>query len=240
MLIKTRGIVFRSVKYSETSIIADIYTEEKGLRKYIFSGVRSAKSKVAPSLLQVMSLVELVAYDREDRELNRVKEIRPALVYTGIPFDVRKGAVGLFMVEVARKTIKEAQENQSLFEFLFQAFAFLDETRLPVPHIHLYFLLELSPFLGFVPGGEASAQTPFFDLKEGVFSPSVPNHVHYLDEQNSLLLHQLLYSNFEICHTLGFNRDERRNLLMHLLDYYKLHIENFPEIHAHKVLQEVL
>lgn len=240
MLIKTRGIVFRSVKYSETSIIADIYTEEKGLRKYIFSGVRSAKSRVAPSLLQVMSLVEIVAYDREDRELNRVKEIRPAWIYTGIPFDVKKGAVGLFMVEIARKTIKEAEENTALFEFLFQAFAFLDETPLPVPFVHLYFLVELSTFLGFMPGGEASPQTPFFDLKEGLFTSSVPNHLHYLDEQNSHLLHQLLYSNFETCHSLGFSREERRNLLLHILDYYKLHIEHLPEIHAHKVLQEVL
>ena len=29
MLIKTRGIVFRVVKYGETSVIADIFTEEK-------------------------------------------------------------------------------------------------------------------------------------------------------------------------------------------------------------------
>jgi DNA repair protein RecO (recombination protein O) len=47
MVIKTRGIVLRAIKYSETSVIADIFTEQFGLRSYIISGVRTSKSKVA-------------------------------------------------------------------------------------------------------------------------------------------------------------------------------------------------
>ncbi|MDX1408425.1 MAG: recombination protein O N-terminal domain-containing protein, partial [Saprospiraceae bacterium] len=38
MLIKTRGIVLRKLKYSETSIIADLLTEEFGRMSYIISG----------------------------------------------------------------------------------------------------------------------------------------------------------------------------------------------------------
>lgn len=38
MQIKTRGIVFRSVKYGESSVIADIFTEEKGLHTFIAGG----------------------------------------------------------------------------------------------------------------------------------------------------------------------------------------------------------
>ena len=46
MLLKTRGIVFRAIHYSETSLIVDIYTEERGLQKYIISGVHSPKARV--------------------------------------------------------------------------------------------------------------------------------------------------------------------------------------------------
>src|SRR5690606_27448832 len=88
MLLKTRGIVFRSVKYSETSLIVDIYTEEKGLRKYIISGVRKARSSVSAGLFQVMSLVDIVGYEREGKDLNRLKEIRPAYIFRAIPFDL--------------------------------------------------------------------------------------------------------------------------------------------------------
>ena len=77
MVIKTRGIVLRTVKYSETSVIVDIFTEHFGLRSYIISGVRTSKSKVAAGLLQVMSLVEIVAYEKAEK-LNRLTEIRAA------------------------------------------------------------------------------------------------------------------------------------------------------------------
>ena len=67
MLIKTQGIVFKSIKYRETSVISDIYTREKGLRDYIFRGVRSKRAKVKASLLQVMSVVDMVAYERTEK-----------------------------------------------------------------------------------------------------------------------------------------------------------------------------
>ena len=240
MLIQTKGIVLRSVKYSETSVITDIYTEERGLRTYIISGVRSRKARVSASLLQVMSLVEMVAYDRQEKGMNRVKELRPAHVYRSLPFDVRKSAVGLFMAELARKTIREPEENKRLFHFLFRSFRFLDETAAPIANIHLHFLLELSSFLGFIPGGEWSEETPVFDLQEGIFVAAPPPHAYHLGEPESQLLHQLLDKRLENCHELGMQRQHRKSLLLHLIDFYRLHIENLPEIYAHLVLQEVL
>jgi len=239
-LIKTRGIVLRSMKYSETSIIADIYTEERGMRSYIISGVRSRKARVRASLVQVMSLVEMVAYDRHEKGLNRVREIRPAHVYQSLPFNVRKSAVGLFVAEIARKTIREPEENKKLFGFLFRSFRFLDETTVPITGIPLYFMLELSMFLGFVPAEEWTEETPVFDLQEGVFVAAPPPHAHYLGEEEARLLHQLLGKSLGSCHEVSMQRRQRQSLLLRLIDYYRLHIENFPEIYAHEVLQEVL
>ena len=96
MLIKTRGIVFRSLKYGETSLIVDIFTEERGLRSYLINGVRSKRGKVKASLLQIMSLVEIVAYDKHERGLNRVKEIHPGRVIvepSDVPADDELAAV---------------------------------------------------------------------------------------------------------------------------------------------------
>lgn len=240
MLIKTRGIVLKTIKYGESSIIADIYTEEKGLRKYIISGVRSQKARVRASLLQVMSLVEMVVYDREDRDLNHIKEIRASYVYHSLPFDVRKGAIALFIAEIARKTIHDTEENPQLFDFLFETFRHLDETTAPVNNIHLHFLLELSGFLGFLPGGAHSKQTPFFDLQEGIFVADRPVHQHYLDEDFSKMVSALLHASIYSCHEIRIENVQRRKFLQYLLDYYRLHIDYLPEIHAHQVLQEVL
>ncbi|MEZ5039594.1 MAG: DNA repair protein RecO [Saprospiraceae bacterium] len=240
MLVKTRGIVFKAIKYSETSLIVDIYTEEKGLRKYIISGVRSKRGQGKASLLQVMSMVELVVYEREDRDLNRIKEIKAAYVFQSIPFELKKGAIGLFLAEIARKTIKEATPNPELFVFLWDTFLWLDQTLESVINVHLQFLIELSSFLGFIPGGEFSEETPLFDLQEGLFAANIPAHHHYLDESYSQLVHQLLESNLATCHTIPMTRAQRQNLIRHLLDYYRWHIEHFPDIHSHQILQEVL
>ncbi|HHH50033.1 MAG TPA: DNA repair protein RecO [Saprospiraceae bacterium] len=240
MLIKTRGIIFRAVKYSETSIIADIYTEEKGLRAYIISGVRKKHSKVSAGLLQVMSLVDMVAYYRNEKDLHRIKEIKAAHIYVRLPFDVARSAVGIFMIELARKTIRESEANPRLFHFLFSSFQFLDKSEHSVTNVHLHFMIQLSGFLGFMPGGSVREGTPFFDLKEGIFISNEAGHIHILNKEESLLLYHLLESPLNECHQIKMNKDVRRKLLNSLLDFYKLHIENFPTINAHLILQEVL
>ncbi len=240
MLIKTRGIIFRTMKYRETSLILDVYTEQLGLRKYLISSVRSSKARTQAGLLQVMSLVEIVAYEREDRDLTRLKEVRPAHVYHDLPFNVRKGAIGLFMTEVARKTIREREENAALFHFLFESFRFLDETTDAVGNVHLHFLLDLSTFLGFMPTGEYSPSTPLFDLREGSFTGGLPGHTHFLDEVKSRQLQALLDVSRAEAHRVPLGPEERRALLNDLLVYYRLHVEGMQEINAHQILREVL
>ena len=240
MLIKTRGIVLRTKKYSETSIIADVYTEAKGLRSYIVSGVRSKKAKVSAGLLQIMSLVGLVAYHHDDRDLTRLKEIKPLYVFQNIPFDVMRSAVGMLMTEVARKTMHGQEEQPEFFEFLLANFRFLDETQQPFANLHLHFLINLTAFLGFMPGDTFSEDSPYFDLKEGSFSSVNPAHQHWMNQDLSEKLSHFLHLHLEDAHTIKMNREQRRQLLRHILDYYALHIESFPTIHSHEILEEIM
>jgi DNA repair protein RecO (recombination protein O) len=239
MLLKTKAIVFRTYKYGETSLIVELYTERKGLRKYIISGVRSAKARTSAGLLQVMSLVDIVAYEREDKDLNRLKEVRPAYLFQSIPFDVRKGAIGLFMAEIARKAIREREANEPLFNFLFQAFQYLDQTTERSGNIHLSFLLELSRYLGIAPAEQLRAEETFFDLQEGSFVPERPPHPYYLADQEATRFAELFRYRLTTVHELSLNSAERRSLLDRLVQYYQLHLEGIGEIHSHQVLRTV-
>ncbi|MEM8908978.1 MAG: DNA repair protein RecO [Bacteroidota bacterium] len=240
MLIKTKGIIFRTLKYSETSIIADIYTEKKGLRTYIISGVRTKKAKVSASLLQLMSLVDMVAYHRDDREMNRIKEIKAAQVFRSIPFDVIKGAIGLFMVELARKVIREREENTSLFHFLYDTFLYLDQTQNSPANLHLSYMLELTAHLGFLPHGQHRPDRSFFDMQEGVFTAEAPHHLYFLKDEMSLYFSRFLQSNREHCHQIALTRAQRNTLLNELITFYRLHIAEMQTLNAHQILQEVL
>ncbi len=252
MVIKTRGIVLRTVKYSETSVIADIFTEQFGLRSYIISGVRAAKSKVSAGLLQVMSLVEIVAYEKPEK-LNRLTEIRAAHVYATLPFEMQRMSVGLFIAEVARRTIRGTEENRALFTLLFDVFKFLDMTDGSVANLHLAFLVELSGHFGFRPEENEEEyyddEILIFDLREGTFLPFYedeegediePLEPHFLPANLTTILRGFLKTPWHESAHIKMNRDERRALIGELLRFYQWHLEGFPDIQSFKILQEIM
>ncbi|MBK6484654.1 MAG: DNA repair protein RecO [Chitinophagaceae bacterium] len=234
MLHKTQGIVFKTIKYSETSVVSKIYTAKFGLQSYLINGVRTAKSKTKASLLQSLSLLEMEVYHREHRNLNRIKELQPAMVFHSIPFNLIKGSVGLFMIEVLSKSIHEEESNEPLFHFIFEKIKALDEME-QVPSGYLIaFLLALSKHLGFHPHGSFNEKTPFFDLREGQFIAGGHGHPNTLDEQLSGKLSEFIRNpNTELSH------GSRRLLLEAMLHYYQLHVPNFSPPRSLKVLEEV-
>lgn len=241
MLLNTRGIVFRAVKYGETSVITDIFTEEQGLHAFIAGGVRKAKSSMPFGLFQSMMVVDLVAYFQErSHGLNRLKECRSSQVFSAIPFDIRRGAVALFMAEICRKSIHEAEPNRELFDFLLDNLIWLDSTPYPIANLHLHFLLHLTAFLGFQPQAELDAGEVFFDLKEGEFSPVQPVHPLYLDPDDAARLLELLSVPVQEAHLVALTRAERKSLLQRLLQFYQLHMPGFSDVHTPDILDMVM
>src|SRR5919112_4260548 len=101
MLHKTKGIVLRTVKYGETSLIVTMFTELFGLQSYLVNGVRQASKKggAKATFFQPASILELVAYHSDFNKLQRLREYKWDFLYQHILSDVRKNAVALFMVE---------------------------------------------------------------------------------------------------------------------------------------------
>ena len=100
--------------------------------------------------------------------------------------------------------------------------------------------MQLAAFLGFSPGGTCTPETPCFDLREGVFVSAYSSNELVLDPEKSALLYTLLCTGREAVHTVNIGVVQRRNLLHDLLNFYRLHLENFPQINSHLILQEVL
>ncbi len=234
MLQKTQGIVFRTIKFSETSVVSKIYTEKFGLQSYIINGVRSAKSKNKAGLLQSLSLLEMEVYHREHRNLNRIKEMQAAVIFRSIPFDLVKSSAGLFMIEVLGKSIHEEEANERLFHFIFEKVKSLDETEHVPSGFLLAFLLELSVYLGFYPSGLFSEQTPCFSLREGMFIASGSSHPDTLAVDLSQQLSFFMQDT-----TAAPATALRRQLLEALLQYYQLHVPDFSWPKSWKVLEEV-
>jgi DNA repair protein RecO (recombination protein O) len=239
-MLQTRGIVFRTVKYGETSIIADIYTEEKGLQSFIGGNVRSAKSSMPYSMFQPMQILELVSYFKDSgKSLHRLKEVRLAQHFERIPFDVRRGAVSLFMAEVLRKCIREEQEDTAFFAFLVDTLVLLDSPDCPLALMPAWLLAQLTDWLGIRPSGELEPDgvTVFFDLREGAttLTPSP------FSEQMDVVSTHHLFALLECTdlRTMQIPAQERKVLLEGLLKYYAFHVDKFNQINAHEVLNTV-
>src|SRR5688500_13994232 len=97
MLQKTEGIVLRTIKYSETSVVTNIYTRHFGLLSFIVPGVRTSKAKRNKAgMLQPMNMLDLDIYFKETQNLLRLKDYRTNYLYQSLPFDMIKTSVGFF------------------------------------------------------------------------------------------------------------------------------------------------
>lgn len=241
---KTKGIVLRTVKYGETSLIASIYTELFGLQSYLVNGVRTS-SKKGPgkaSLFQAGAMLEMVVYHNELNNLQRIREFKWGFLYQHIFSDIIKNSVALFMVELLSKTIKQPEPNTDLFYFVEDAFTHLDESdQNVVANFPLFFALHLATLFGFRLSDEYSTENSYLDLQEGEFVHEQPVHPYFLADHYSYTTSQLLKTRQP--HELAgipLNKDARRILMNAYQQFYALHIQDFGSMKTLPVLQEVL
>ena len=223
MIFKTRGIVFRFTRYGETSIIVNIFTQQFGLQSYIVNGVRSKKAKPTIALYQPLTILELVVYHKESGNISRIKEVKCAYPYTQIPTDFKREAVGMFIIEILNRAVKEQSQPEELYQFIEDSLIHLDELRQGIENFHLFFLINLSRYLGF--GPQMSGE-----ILGGRLIPIEDEKI-----LRQLILNQTKEKPINITPT----NEQRRELLEILVRFYQVHIENFGEVKSLAVLREV-
>ena len=268
MLHNTRGIALYTVNYSETSIIAKIYTELFGLQSYIVKGIRKQHTKIRPGLFQPLTLLDLTVYHKLRSTLHTIREIHIFHPYQNLTTDIRKSSVALFINELIYKSIREEEPNQELFDFLMTTCISLDQENENFTLFPLLFTIRLSRLLGIYPHVDDLPSNRIFNLQEGIFQSHQPDHRYFLDPPLSLIFKNLISEEdskefypleaeslkSEANSQQPVARSEtrvasseqraaitfRNELLEHMLIYYKLHLPDFREINSHRILHTVL
>lgn len=221
MLLKTRGIVFRFVRYGETSIIVTMFTEVLGLQTYIVNGVRSKSAKNKIALYQPLTLLDLVVYHKENASILRIKELQCAHPYMTLTVDVKKSTLALFINELLNRTVKDQSHPEEIFSFLFDSLVTLDLMSTHYENFHLSFLIKLSRFLGF--GANFSQEVLGARL---------------VSDEEEMILKQLLSSDYQ--ERLIITNLQRRTLLEVMIRFYRQHLDGFGEMKSIAVLRDVL
>ena len=234
MLVKTEGIILKTTKFKETSLIVKAYTQSHGVLSFIVNGVRTEKNSNKAVLFQALNFLDLIVYYKENKNLLRLKEYKFNTLYQELPFNIVKSSIALLMLEVIEHTLNEEEENEELYEFIKNSFLRLDLVQKGIANFHLYFLLEFMYYKGIQAQGKFSFETPYFNIQEGCFTNDSylnGNLDAKLSEKLSKLLHK---------EEINLNKTSRKQLLEKIFLYYRIHIDGFRKIKSLDILETVL
>lgn len=229
---KTRGIVLGYVRYSETSIVARIYTDMFGTQAYIINGVRTAKSKTNKiAFYQPLTVLDLVVYQSEKPDsLQRISEARCPVMWAHIPTNFVKTTIALFLAEVLDLVLQQEAPNPELFDFLVNSLRVFDLQTHEMENFHLRFLLKLTRFLGFAP---SSAD----DIYNLIYKAEFQSWRTIIPAQEQAILAHLIHSQYT--DELAINNHIRRHLLDQILLFYENNLQNWRKLRSIEVLRNL-
>ena len=239
MLVVTEGIVLHFIKYGESSVITTIYTRDFGRQSYIVNAARNKKSQNKAGLLQPLFLIDFVAYQKQAKELHRIKEFKSNLVYQNIPFEITKSSMAIFLAEVLYRSINEQESYPEMYDFIKNSLLYFDLMETGTNNFHLWFLFRLTEYLGFLPDTNKVGFEGWFDMKKGEIVHFQPSHPFYANKEVTEKLMELAVLKINEIGGFEISRNMRDSLISVLVDYYQLHFDDLGEIKSLKVLREV-
>lgn len=235
MLIKTPAIVLSAIKYGDSGKIIKFFTLNHGLTSCISKSIYAKKNKTN-SLLIPFNLVELVYDEKPNQNLHFLKEINSTTHFNSIHLQPEKTTIVLFLTEILNAVLKEEEQNFALFEFLENSIRAFDQKNSGYADFHLWFLLNLTQFLGFYP--HLKKGFSYFDLNNGISTQEIPHEI-YISDSDLFHFEKLISLDFHDQTQSQFSQNQRKSILSTLLKYYELHISDFRQPKSLEILNQV-
>jgi DNA repair protein RecO (recombination protein O) len=239
MLEKTRGIVLHQIKYTDSGIVAQLYTRKFGRQSFLIKGMRNRKAGKHNILFQPMFILDLEMYYKSSREIQSLKEFSVAFTPYNIFTDIRKSCVAIFLGEVLTSVLREESPHEEMFDFIEEAVIWFDGSKEDYANFHIGFLAGMTSFLGFEPGQRSDSEDLFFDMVNGSFVPVPPLHGNYAGEEISEMLARIFSSSYDNLSNISLNGRLRNEILDILVRYYSLHLPALKKLNSLEVLKEV-
>ena len=139
-----------------------------GIKSYLLRGIlKSKKGKLKASYFHALTQLEIIAEHKNKGTLEYIKEAKVFAPYKTLNTSIVKSGLVMFLSEMLKNIIREEEPNEDLYRFLENSFNWLDENE-EVANFHIYFLLQLSIYLGFYPDA-SNIEAKYFNIMEGSF-----------------------------------------------------------------------
>jgi len=220
MTYKTKGIVLNFIKFKESSIICKIFTESFGLQSYIINGVRSSNKSKNMSLFQPLTILDLVVYNKNSANIQRLKEMKIDVVYMTNHTDIKKISVCIFLSELLSKILSNEPNQNQKFNFLYNSFLIYDGLEKNIKNFHIQFLLKLTKFFGFQISDSSQITKAYLNKKE----------------QNDFVMDCI---SMDYDSKIQSNYSERNDVLNSLIIYFSQNLGINIKLKSLQVLKEV-
>lgn len=234
MILETEGIILHTLKYSESSVIAQIYTKDYGIGSYIMSNVRGTRSKMA--FFQPLSIVSIQAYRKKNVKIHRLKEIAFQEICVDISSNIYKSAISLFIGEIVNKMFHEEEEHSEFYDYFKRFVLILEHEKTSFADLHILFLYQSTHFLGVYPHINYSENAPFFDIYKGCYTSVFSDSS--IDKSKNLLVFKVWGCN-SLDTILHINREERKFLLHTIIAYLDIHIHRIGNVKSLEILEKI-
>lgn len=229
-LIKDEGIILRTLKYGETSMIMDVLTSQNGKQSMIANGVRKSKSAFSPATIMVSCCNEFVYYHDENGGLQRIKEAKSLLYNFDLSTNPVKLAISLFICEITNKSIANQDINTPIYLLLKETLTFINNNDHHIANIPIWFLLQLAELNGLGISKQEWSSERMSNIS--TYQLLSLNQIQLLESFKSSKIDQI----FEF----KLNRKERLSLIEHLIFYMDEHYSTLKSIKSIQILHEIL
>ncbi len=188
--IVTTGIILTRTNYGEADRILTILTPDNGKLRLLARGVRKVQSKLAGGI-ELFSISH-ITFIRGKGELGTLISTRLARHYGGIVKDLERTNLAYGLIKQLNRATEDEPEPE-YFELLQQTFAALDDSKISLELINLWFGMQLLKLAGHTPnlktdaaGNTLAEQGRYsFDFEAMSFAPAprgrfTANHIKLL------------------------------------------------------------
>lgn len=237
MQVSDKAIVLQNIRHGDKKFILKLYSKQNGIITTIVAVGNSSKSKIKSSTILPLTLVDIEFIIRQNKDIYLLTEMTCYKVLPHISTSFSKLSIAQFLNEILIKSLKEQSGNEHLYDFIESCLLLLNDLETNYSNLHLFFLAELTKYLGFEPQNNYSAKTPYFDARSGNFSSISLIAPFGLNANDSKTFSEFLKMNVML---ISLSNSQRQMILNALLDYYKLHLPEFNEVKSIDVLREIL
>jgi len=233
MKYKSRAIALSYLKQGESSIIAKIFTEKKGLQSFFVRGVRTKKAKKKLSHFQPLQLLSINATHLPKNSLQYISEISLENNQITNEINMKKKFISIFVAEVISKVLLETEKDKELFKFIWKLKIDLNNLEKINHNFAIIFLIRLSEYLGFSPSKE-DINGAYFNMEIGGFTNNKQQQNYNLEKDNSIYLRELLENK-----DIKIPYKNRNKILLHLIQYYKLQHHELKNMTSHLIIESL-